>query len=106
MWPTFSKLWQVGTNLPWTYVPDSLDLGFTQSFKQEFLGLSKQAVSTIIGLITREFILESETPKSSTIMPSLLELSEWIQSMFFKVLLENFFSRDLQIILIYSQAYQ
>jgi hypothetical protein len=60
MWPTFPQLWQVGTNLLWACVPESLDLGFTQLFKQEFSELSKQVISTITGLIKREFNSESE----------------------------------------------
>jgi hypothetical protein len=59
----------------------SLDLGFTQLFKQEFLELSKQAVFTITGLITIESNLELkacevEALKSLTIKLGLLEISE------------------------------
>jgi hypothetical protein len=59
-------------------VPVSLDFGFTQFFKQEFF---KQAVSTIIGLISIESnseleVCEVEVLKSSTIKADLLEISE------------------------------
>jgi hypothetical protein len=58
-----------------------LDLSFTQLFKQDFLELSKQAVSTITSLITIESNSESEACevkalKSSTIMSGLLEISD------------------------------
>jgi hypothetical protein len=57
-----------------------LDLGFTQLFKQEFLILSKQAISTITGLLAIESNSESnayevEALKSSTIKSGLLEIS-------------------------------
>jgi hypothetical protein len=58
----------------------TLDLCFTQLFKQEFSELSKQAVSTITGLITIESNSDSEseaceveTLKSLTIKSDLLE---------------------------------
>jgi hypothetical protein len=49
-----------------------MEVGFTQLFKQEFSELSKQAVSTITGLITIESNSESkacevEALKSSTL---------------------------------------
>jgi hypothetical protein len=69
-----------------------LNFGFTQLFKQEFSELSKQAVSTITGLITIESNSELEACalKLSTIKSGLLEISEWIQSMLFKLSQENF----------------
>jgi hypothetical protein len=72
-----------------------LDFGFTQLFKQEFSKLSKQAVSTITGLITIESnseleACEVEALKSSTIKSGMLGKSEWIQNMLFKVLLEDY----------------
>jgi hypothetical protein len=58
-----------------------LDLGFIQLFKQEFSKLSKQAISTITGLITIESHSESkaceeEALKSLTIKLGLLQISE------------------------------
>jgi hypothetical protein len=58
-----------------------LDFGFTQLFKQEFSEISKQAVSTIKGIIAIESNSESEAYdvealKSLTIKSCLLEISE------------------------------
>jgi hypothetical protein len=61
------------TNLPTIMTSrNKLTLGFTQLFNQEFLILSKQAVSTIIDLITIKYnsgseVCEVEALKSSTI---------------------------------------
>jgi hypothetical protein len=64
--------------------------------KQE---LSKQAVSTITGLIIMESnseseVCEIEALKSSTIKPGLLGISEGIQNMLFKLSLEKKFKRS------------
>jgi len=83
-----------------------LELGITWLVKQV---LSKQAVSSITGLISIESNSESEACevevlKSLRIKSGLLEISVWIQSMVFKLLLENFFKISSDSYNLFSSA--